>query len=411
MARFVPHRPGPAGVRHPAVDRYWTPTLFDDVVSASVPLTGTATEAATRSDSPTGTIPVTGTSTELAARRTPSPARSQSRARSLRPRPIRMRSPAPSRSRARARRRRPTATPPAARSRSPEPRPRARPTATARAAPPAFTGTSSDARSAADTPIGNRPAHRLRNRVEDLHGRADRLGSPHRKHHRVQGPLVHRRSERHGPGHRLEHGRPHRNRRAYRLRSGNRQPDRGADVQRLDHGHHPAFGDSVRRPLRVRCAVGQRSGHRLASGLAQDPGRTLWDRPAVRHARRVLHTAADRLHRRGERNRQPRRHARRCKNRPRQPGRADPALRFVGEQIARYDLVSGTITVSGGLLFLTALEGEGSLSHLSEGALDGLSAEAASESHSSASGGQASSGPEPDQDVSSGEGRAVVTTR
>jgi hypothetical protein len=72
MARFVPHRPGPAGVRHPAVDRYWTPTLFDDVVSASVPLAGTPPRAAT-SDAPTGTVPVTGTHRGRPTR-TPSPA-------------------------------------------------------------------------------------------------------------------------------------------------------------------------------------------------------------------------------------------------------------------------------------------------------------------------------------------------
>jgi hypothetical protein len=322
-----------------------------------------------------------------------------------------MRSPAPSRSRARARRRRPTATPPAVRSRSPEPRPRPRPTATARAAPPNFQGRAATL-AAPPTPNREPLRSRLRNGVEDLHGRADRLGSPHREHHRVPGALVHRRSERHGSALRLEHGRSHWGRRAYRLRSGNRQPDRGADVQRLDCGHHPAFGDEHRRPLRGRCAVGQRPGHRLASGLAQDPGRTLWDRPAVRHARRVLHTAADRLHRRGERNRQPRRHAGRYKNRPRQPGRADPDLsvRLASRSPATTSSAARSQS-SGGLLFLTALEGEGGLSHLSEGALDGLSAEAASESHSSASGGQASSSPEPDQDVSSGEGRAVVTTR
>jgi hypothetical protein len=44
------------------------------------------------------------------------------------------------------------------------------------------------------------------------------------------------------------------------------------------------------------------------------------------------------------------------------PAAQIPIIGSSGEQIASYDLVSGTITVSGGLLFLTALEGEDGLS-------------------------------------------------
>jgi hypothetical protein len=324
MARFVPHRPGPAGVRHPAVDRYWTPTTFDDVVSASVPLAGTATEAATRSDSPAGTFPGTGTLTReqdlhgrsLRLRRTHGDA-------------LRVGDPQRFTDRhGRAyghvqRGRSAAATAPAARLPSAARRPRPRPTATARAAPPIFQGR---AATPAAPPTPNREP--LRSPAPQPSRRPTRTRrqarSPHRLDQRVVGPLVRRRSDRHGSGVWLEHGRAHRNRRTDRNRSAHRQPDRGAHVQRLGRGHDPAFGDRVRRPLRCRCAVRQRSGHRLASGLAQDPGRALRDRPAVRHARRVLHTAADHLHRHGERNRQPRRLARRYKNRPRQPGRADP---------------------------------------------------------------------------------------